>query len=410
MAKNGVIHCPPDNIDRGILRIDTKTDVVTELDVDLLPQRGDENNAFHAFNAMWKSCAVALDGCIYFMPYDARRIMKLDPNNNDAMTSVGDDVYYRGTFVGTVVGIDGCIYGIPGGSRRIVKYDPINDVTSYVGKPHNPSFSCVGNGILGMDGCIYGATTCTNMRALKINTTNNSYCFVGNIAELDQDDAWTYVDAVLGIDGCIYWPPYEASRILKYDPHSNLTSLVGDDFGTDTYKWKGGCLATDGVIYCLPGDAQRILAIDPLKEYTLTLKKNMDKHPEKLGCIFQSSDDIPHVTNFDCAVIKFGQKQVFELLDECIPLVDQVCTISHLYPFMIAASYKTSDLSAIYHLLRQVPFFMNSMNNNQSDSIFNDRNRKHSTSNEIVIFYYKNMKPVTFILFSGLVFEFFDLC
>ena len=200
----------------------------------------------------------------------------------------------------------------------------------------------------------------------------------------DHNSCWGWGDAILGIDGCIYWPPQDASRILKYDPHSNLTSLVGgDDFGTDTYKWKGGCLATDGVIYCLPGDAQRILAIDPLKEYTLTLKKNMDKHPEKLGCIFQPSDDIPHVTNFDRAVTKFGQKKVFELLDEYLPLVDQVCTISHLYPFIIAASYKTSDLSAIYHLLRQVPFFINNMNNNQSDSIFNDRKRKHSTSNEL---------------------------
>jgi len=108
MAENKVIYCPPDNIDRGILRIDTKTDVVTELDVDLHPKRGDENNAFHA---MWKSCALALDGCIYFMPYDARHIMKLDPNNNDAMISIGDDVYYRRAFVGTVGGIDSVSMG-----------------------------------------------------------------------------------------------------------------------------------------------------------------------------------------------------------------------------------------------------------------------------------------------------------
>ena len=41
---------------------------------------------------MWVSCALALDGCIYFMPYDAHHIMKLDPNNGDAMSSVGDDL------------------------------------------------------------------------------------------------------------------------------------------------------------------------------------------------------------------------------------------------------------------------------------------------------------------------------
>ena len=74
---------------------------------------------------------------------------------------------------------------------------------------------------------------------------------------------------------------------------------MGDDFGTDTYKWKGGCLATDGGIYCIPGNAQRIIAIYRLKEHALTLKKNMDKHPEKLRCIFQPSDDIPHVNWID---------------------------------------------------------------------------------------------------------------
>ena len=81
---SGVIYCPPFDDERGILKIDTNTDNVTELDVNLLPERG--------VGIMWASCDAALDGCIYFMPGDARRMMKLDPNNNDAMTSVGDDL------------------------------------------------------------------------------------------------------------------------------------------------------------------------------------------------------------------------------------------------------------------------------------------------------------------------------
>ena len=59
---------------------------------------------------MWISCAAALDGCIYFMPTSAHRIMELDPNNNinDAMTSVGDDLG-EVKYIGTVVGIDVCM-------------------------------------------------------------------------------------------------------------------------------------------------------------------------------------------------------------------------------------------------------------------------------------------------------------
>ena len=77
--------------------------------------------------------------------------------------------------------------------------------------------------------------------------------------------------------------------------------------------------------------------------------------PEQLGCLFQPSDDIPYKTNFDRAVSKFGLNKVLEAIDECMPPVDQACAVSNLYSFMIAASYKSSNLSAIYHMLRRVP-------------------------------------------------------
>ena len=60
ITDSGVIYCPPWNSNRGILKIDTNADTATELNVNLLPQQG--------YN-MWESCAVALDGCIYFMPH-----------------------------------------------------------------------------------------------------------------------------------------------------------------------------------------------------------------------------------------------------------------------------------------------------------------------------------------------------
>ena len=139
MTDSGVIYCFPWDEGRGILKIDTNTDVVTELDVNF-PERG---------IAMWRSCAAGLYGCIYCMPRDGRRIMKIDPNNNDAMTIVGDDLgsgYYK--YKGTVVGIDGCVYGIPLWSRRILKYDPINDITSFVGEEADKAFNCNTNGSL----------------------------------------------------------------------------------------------------------------------------------------------------------------------------------------------------------------------------------------------------------------------
>ena len=217
-----------------------------------------------------------------------------------------------------------------------------------------------------------------NGRVLKIDTTNNSHCFVGNILVLDHDDNYGWGEAILGIDGCIYWPPCGATHILKYDPHSNLTSLVGNNFGTD--QWRGGCLAPDGVSYCLPSDAKRILAIDALKEYVFSLKEKAKKYPEQLGCIFHPSDDIPHKTNFDRAVTKFGQKKVFEVLDQCMPPADEICAASNLYPFLIAASYKNSCVSIIYHLLRQIPSFVNCMKDESNVTQSGKKRKQHIIS------------------------------
>ena len=132
-----------------------------------------------------------------------------------------------------------------------------------------------------------------------------------------------------------------------------------DDLGHHRSKWRGGCAAPPVIIYCLPERANMILAIDPLKEYVLSLKMNMKEHPEQLGHLFHPSDDIPDDTNFDRAVTKFGQKKVLELLDDCMPFVDGVCTVSNLYPFMIAASFQRSNVSVIYYLLRQVLSIVN---------------------------------------------------
>ena len=370
ITENGVIYCAPWDEDRGILKIDTNTDTVTELDVDLLPERG---------YGAWESCAAALDGCIYFMPADARRIMKLDPNNNDAMSSVGDDLgrtHGGRKYGGTVVGIDGCVHGIPRKTKRIVKYDPINDITSFIGEKADKDFWCEENGALGRDGCIYAVTIYG--RVLQIDTTNNSHGFVGNIIDSDER-GWG--DAILGIDGCIYWPPFTAMRTLKYDPHSNQTSLVGDGFGRYGCKWTSGALAADGVIYCIPRNANQILAIDPLGEFEAATETNMQEHPEEFGYLFQTIevDEDSVLSFFDLAVAKFGQNKVFEVLDKYMEPMNDFCTESNLCPFMIAASYKESTVCAINRLLRHELSWVNEYMKSLEGKVLSNKKRKHNS-------------------------------
>ena len=112
------------------------------------------------------------------------------------------------------------------------------------------------------DGYIYALTN--DGRGLQIDTASNSYSLSIQLENL----GWG--DAILGIDGCIYWPPKNnASRILKYDPYSDQSSLVGGDL-SNRGGWSSGALAIDGVIYCLPDNANRVLAIDPIREFWAT--------------------------------------------------------------------------------------------------------------------------------------------
>ena len=377
MADNRSIYCPPCNRSYGILKIDTSTDDVTVLDANFLPERG-------RYDGMWISCALALDGCIYFMPGMARRIIKLDPNNNDAITSVGDDLGGGWKYNGTMVGIDGCVYGIHCDSNRIVKYDPINDTTSFFeeeGNQHceydpinditsfvgNKYYGCTGNGVLGRDGFIYALVGRDRVSVLKIDTMNDSHCFVGytvDDANRSENQSFTMAsswgDAILGIDGCIYWPPDTALYILRYDPYSNQISNVGDSLGWWTDQWCSGALAPDGSIYCIPSRRlNHILCIDPLKEFSTTVKNDMEENPKEFGCLFHVSEDLdkrgssPLKTNFDHAVMKFGQNKVFDVLDKHLESLEKVCIESNLYPFMIVASSKYSTLCAILHFLRR---------------------------------------------------------
>ena len=157
LANTGSIYCAPFRADQ-ILKINTNDGTVETLDNVNMPETRDMRWA-----ALWASGALAQDNTIYYMPHKARRIMRLNPDN-DSLSSVGDDLgrRRRAKYSGTVVGNDYCLYGIPDflfgipdGVTRILKFDPTNpDITSTVGEEDKGR---IGNGVLGCDGDIYSA-------------------------------------------------------------------------------------------------------------------------------------------------------------------------------------------------------------------------------------------------------------
>ena len=90
----------------------------------------------------------------------------------------------------------------------------------------------------------------------------------------------------------------------------------------------------------------------------------MQEHPEEFGYLFQTieadEDSIPSLTTFDIAVVKFGHTTVFEVLEKAMKPLNDYCKESNLFPFMIAASYKKSDVGVINHLLGRDLSWVNS--------------------------------------------------
>ena len=343
LASNGSIYCAPFCSNSHILKIDTNDGTVETLDDVELPETG---------RNLWESGALAQDNNIYYMPLSARRIMRLNPDN-DTLFSVGDDLgggWYK--YSGMVVGKQYLVYSIPHETTPIVKFDPTNpDITSTVGEEAEEGFYC-GNCVLAGDGDIYAANGAGQV--LKVDTASNNYTWIGD--EIYSGYGFGWGDPIIGADKYIYWPPSFANRVLKSDPETQqLSSLVGDDLGEEGYKWQGGALASDGVVYCIPSYSSRVLAIDPFKGLFATLQTNMKLYPDQLGLLF--AKDGCNETFYDSAVRKFGMEKVFEfLVEECL-LSDKewadTFSGNSLPLFMVAASCENCAASVNYDLLRR---------------------------------------------------------
>ena len=299
---------------------------------------------------------LALDGNIYYMPRGrCGKVLKLN-TDSDTFEEVGQIV--ENGYSWACLGKDGCIYGIPREIKKIVKYNPVTGITSLVGEKYTKNFDCECNGALAKNGCIYAFSSLHNW-ILKIDTNEHgendtfvAWELITNFS-IDEDSPYNlYGEAIMGLDGCIYWPPLDANHTLKHDPLDGQTSCVGTNFGTLILKYYGGALAQDGVIYCIPWNAATILAIDPFCVFEETVDYYIEHYPERFGCgLFD--DNGRGITFFDSAINTYGRRG-FEAVIRLLPKPG-VLKNRELYPYVEAALCPNSALSVVYYLLRQAP-------------------------------------------------------
>ena len=199
---------------------------------------------------------MANDGCIYYLPNGDVRILKLDPSDGDRFSIVEVLVMSRdGGYTAAVLGNDGYIYGFSW--SRIIKFSPTDHSVYYIGSEFEEYPSWVG-AVLAEDGNIYSVSS--RQLIIQVDTVNidwkviDSKKFKGNVSTLGCP--------VLGSDKCIYMPPLNNDRVVKFNPHTKKFAMIGESYGESSWKWDGAVLAPDGFIFCIPHDFGKILQID----------------------------------------------------------------------------------------------------------------------------------------------------
>lgn len=255
-SENNKIICAPFNSD-DVLIINTNSDVTEtiRLPLELCNQ-----------NWKYKSCVSDEKGNVFFFPYRASKMMKINVFTKDI--SVLHDVDDCGGFLfGAIRASDGFIYSIMhtytygiSEHNEVMKFNPNNYSFEKRRLPvdniHDESTIDYVDLVEYKDGNLY-ALPFDGYRIVKINTNTFSVTNVGTHLG-KQESKWSR--SVVGKDNCIYGIPFNASHVVRFDPSTDTIATIGQEYD-DEYKWYGGCLATDGNIYAAAYDATHTLKI-----------------------------------------------------------------------------------------------------------------------------------------------------
>lgn len=262
---------------------------------------------------MTASTATQSHQVIYPSPADVKRT----PNHVDYSNDGGPRLTYlwcdglsgQSLYLGAEIGSDGRMYCIPGHAERVLVCDPSTDELQLVGPRIPGKFKWL-RGIRRGD-CIYGLpchadeVLCINVPTEEVTTIPIDYESVyQDPIEAREQRAMEWKDHggnTSPIDGCIYCIPQSAKHVLKLDPKTGETSLVGPAL-PGRYKWYGGVVGRqDKAIYGIPHNSSHVLRITPS---AITLHGDFGNGGHKWhGAAAASNGDIIAVpANADCVL------------------------------------------------------------------------------------------------------------
>lgn len=171
--------------------------------------------------------------------------------------------------------------------------------------------------VLGPDGNLYSVPN-TFQSILRFNPETGKSTLIGqNLGSMQ------WVTGVLGSDGMIYGVPLHGTSILKYDPVSNNITFVAKDHEllNGRFKFSGGIQAPNGKLYLIPFFYDKILIFDSsnIDDPLMVIKDNLGKDILKFRGAVLGPDG-----NIYCT--PFNAKQVLKIsvLDDTVSYIGDV--------------------------------------------------------------------------------------
>ena len=193
-----------------------------------------------------------------------------------AMQVIGDDLrhtpgWHSHKWSGIALAPNGKLYCSPHTASKVLRIDPATDATELIGddlsahgegSPRGHMWSGIA---AAPDGKLYCSPRSAS-RVLRIDPATGATELIGDDLSPQCGPHAGWSDIAAASDGKLYCSPYGASRVLRIDPATGATELIGDDL--EDGGWSGIALASDGKLYCSPGGAMCVLRIDPATDET----------------------------------------------------------------------------------------------------------------------------------------------
>ena len=264
----------------SVLRIDTRSGVVTTLDIpyEAALANADADEAAQQRAQEWKyhgGNVSPIDGCIYAVPQSATYVLKIDPRT-DTCTLVGPALPGRWKWYGGVIGKpDGAIYAVPHDAAHVLRIHPVDGVTLH------GEYATGGHKWHGASAAPDGTIVCVPANAdtvlcIQPNAASSAPTLyeLGDASLIQtgrhrKDTKYKYLGAMTGPDGKVYIFPSGSEHVLQVDTVQGKVRTVGPNI-YDTQlevmcqnKWQNGLVdKIENVVYGIPLAAESLLRID----------------------------------------------------------------------------------------------------------------------------------------------------